>query len=117
MLLPDGTIPWVGGASRGFLLRTPQVNANPRIPAIMGGIIEVTGEEQLDTNFSFGVASVAVSIMANNLSPNEESKVSWYQLDAEEEPSKFVVRVEKGGSNEGILGDNPVMVSWIAWEK
>lgn len=114
-MLPDGTI-LLNGKGSGRKV-TSSLRHTVRSPRTVAGMTEVNGEEQVDTGLTYGIQAVALSIMASNLSPDGESKVSWYQLEPSAHPERFIIRVEKSGTNEGLLGDNPVMVSWIAWEK
>jgi hypothetical protein len=76
------------------------------------GELTITGEAVVRTDLS-RIKHVSLSFKLDNFSPNEESKLSWYPYAPE--IGAFVIRVEKGGSNEGSLGDNPVVVSYRAY--
>jgi len=84
------------------------------LPEVAGEFVYVTGETVIQTglrNIQAAVASFAV----DDFTADEESKISCHVYAAD--PTKIVVRVEKGGSNEGTLGDNSVLISWMAFGK
>jgi hypothetical protein len=87
-------------------------NLSTHIPGLSRGVTEVVGELQVDSGLKT-IRAVTITFNESNLVANEESKLSWYRL-ADALPGYFVIRVEKGGSNEGVLGTNSVKVSWIA---
>lgn len=88
-------------------------NASDFIPGLASGTQGVTGELRIDTGLA-RVKDVVAMINESNISPDEESVVSWYQQDADAEPGLITLRVEKGGANHGTLGDTEVQVSWVA---
>jgi hypothetical protein len=54
-------------------------------------------------------------IVANNFVANQEGKVCWYFLPKDTRiTQRVVLRVEKSGNNDGVLGTNEIQVSWIA---
>ena len=82
---------------------------SPHIPEMAGGEVEVIGEAVV----RHGVRDLQTFVpgfMTNNFVPNEESSVSWYRYDNK----RVVIRVEKGGTNDGLLGTNAMTISWIA---
>jgi hypothetical protein len=82
------------------------------LPGISGGIVTVTGEAIVDTELRY-IKSFVPSFNMNNFVPDEESKLSWYALPGSQ-TQQIVIRVEKGGANDGLLGTNPVQISWLA---
>ena len=87
-------------------------NLSTHIPGISRGVVTVTGELQIDSGLK-SINSVALTFNESNLVANEESKLTWYRL-TDALAGDFIIRVEKGGSNEGVLGTNPVKVAWTA---
>lgn len=79
------------------------------LPEMSGGEVEVTGEVIVDHQLR-NLQTFVPSFKTNNFVPNEEGKVGWYVLEG----SKVVIRVEKTGTNDGVLGDSTMTVSWIA---
>jgi len=87
---------------------------SPIIPGVSGGIEPVIGEAIMDTGLR-DVQSFVATFQMSNFVAHQESKLSWYFLPKDARTTQRVVlRVEKGGSNEGLLGTNEVQVSWIA---
>lgn len=114
MISDHGAIPY-RSPLRGT--QSPRAVQNRRgLPALemAAGTTSVTGEEQVDSGLLNGIRAVQLTLSGNNFSPDAESKASWYQLDPETNPSKFIIRVEKGGTNDGVLGTDPVSISWVA---
>ena len=87
-------------------------NLSTHIPGLSRGTKTVIGELQVESGLR-NIRAVALTFNESNLVANQESKLSWYRL-ADALPGDFIIRVEKGGSNEGVLGDNPIKVSWVA---
>jgi hypothetical protein len=84
------------------------------LPGLAGGIEPVIGEAIIDTGLR-EVQSFVASMNINNFVPNAESKVGWYFLPKDTRiTQRVVLRVEKGGDNDGVLGTNEIQVSWIA---
>jgi len=75
-------------------------------------IIDVTGEVVVETQLR-NVVGASVAFVKNDFAANEEGKVSWYRYG--NSLSQIVVRVEKTGTNEGVLGDNMVQINVRAW--
>ena len=90
---------------------------NPRsrhMPEFAGNIESVTGELVVESGLR-EIQTVTLNIVTSNFVANEESKVSWYQDETiAERRGAFIIRVEKGGSNDGVVGDSPVQISWMA---
>lgn len=82
------------------------------IPEMAGGILNVTGELEIDTQLR-DLQSFVVGPATTNFLPDEEQNVTWMYSRP---PSKryVTIRVEKGGTNDGDLGDSAFPVSWIA---
>lgn len=87
---------------------------NPVYPGMDDGTVEVTGELQIRSTLT-RIRSVQLTMAEQNLVANEESKLSWYQLDPLSAPGDFVIRVEKSGAGEGSVGDSAVKVSYLAF--
>jgi len=86
------------------------------IPNMSGGVVTVVGEEIVDTNLRV-VQTFQATFKANNFVPNEEAKVSWYLMPsdrAKHTTQRVVIRVEKSGTNDGLLGTNETQISWLA---
>jgi len=81
------------------------------LPEVAHGTVTVTGEAVVETGLR-NLKSFQPSFKGSNFAADQESKVSWYQIPGM--VSKVVVRVEKGGANEGLLGTNPVVINWTA---
>ena len=79
------------------------------IPEFSGGEVEVVGEAIVEHGLR-EVQAFVPAFKTSNFVADEEGKVSHYALT----PTKEVIRVEKTGANEGVLGDNPVIISWMA---
>lgn len=86
-------------------------NRSPHLPEMSGGIVQVIGEVLVDHGLR-NLRTFVPSFRTSNFVPDEESRVSWYPFG--DSISTVVIRVEKGGANDGVLGDNPVDISWIA---
>ena len=80
---------------------------------VAGDIETVTGELIVDTGLR-DIQSMTVSFAHNNFLPDEEAHVTWFFSDL---PSrrKVTIRVETGGVNDGNLGTNPTLISWVAF--
>lgn len=111
MFFSDGVIPFTRAGNSG-VSRPVVAQSRPPAPFFAGTVI-VNGEEQIVSGL-YRVSNVFLTMSGSNISPDGESKLSWYQLDPTNEPGKFVIRVEKSGANDGILGDQPISVSWMA---
>lgn len=84
------------------------------LPSVAGGVEPVIGEAIVDTGLR-KLRTVLVSFKAPNFPLDEESKVSWYPVPGESLTTvRIVIRVEKGGANDGLLGTNLVQISWLA---
>lgn len=85
---------------------------NTHIPELAGAIETVTGTLIVEPGVR-DLQSFTVSFAHNNFLPDEEAHVTWFFTNAGSR--RFVtIRLEKGGLNDGVLGDNPTQVSWIA---
>lgn len=80
-----------------------------------GDIVDVTGELEIDTELR-DLQTFQATPAVNNFIPDEEQNVTWYFSRL---PSRrhVTLRVEKGGINDGNLGDSPFPVSWMAMGK
>lgn len=78
-----------------------------------GDIIDVTGELEIDTELRNLQTFNATPAVANFV-PDAEQNVTWY---FSRPPSRrfVIIRVEKGGINDGNLGTNAFPVSWSAF--
>ena len=81
------------------------------LPEVAHGEVTVTGEAVVDTGLR-NLKSFSPSFQMSNFAADQERKISWYKYAGS--VSKVVVRVEKGGANEGLLGTNPVVINWTA---
>jgi len=90
-------------------LRSPR---SPHLPNVSGNFETVIGELVVDTELR-NIRSFVATFVASNFAADQESKISWYTLP-NMQPGKMIIRIEKGGVNDGMLGTNPVRVSWLA---
>lgn len=81
------------------------------LPSVSGGMLIVTGEAVIDPELR-ELQTFVPAFKTSNFVPNQEGKLSWYPLPGDE--SRIVIRVEKTGTNDGLLGTNPIAVSWFA---
>jgi hypothetical protein len=82
------------------------------IPELAGAIETITGEIVVDTGLR-DIQTFVATFKSTNFVPDQESLLSWYPLP-NGQPGQMVIRVEKGGVNHGLIGTNPVNVSWMA---
>jgi len=84
-------------------------------PQLAGNIVTVpsTGELTVDTGLRFLQTFVA-TIQSSNLGANEESLISWYPVNDGAPTRKVVIRIEKGGTSHGDIGDTAIAASWFA---
>lgn len=85
---------------------------SPHLPEVAGATETITGEIIVDTGLR-EIQSFVATFQTTNFVPDEESLLSWYPLPGGT-PAQMVIRVEKGGVNHGLLGTNPIKVSWLA---
>jgi hypothetical protein len=85
------------------------------IPWVSGGEVVVVGEHTVDTGLR-ELQTFLATFNIRNFLPDEESNLTWYQVEGTN-PVQVVLRLEKGGINDGDLGTNPVPVSWFALGK
>lgn len=81
------------------------------IPEFAGGLVAVTGEAIINTTLR-NIRTVTAVFAENNFVANEEGKVSIYPLPNVN--GSLVVRVEKTGTNDGVVGDSSVDIWWSA---
>jgi hypothetical protein len=84
------------------------------LPEFAGELILMTGETVVASGLR-EIQSASATLALSDFTANEESKVS-IRIDSSDQ-TKLIIRVEKGGSNEGTLGDNEVPVFWMALGK
>jgi len=89
-----------------------RLSRSTHMPNVSGNTEMVTGEIVVDTELR-SIRSFVATFVTSNFAADQESKLSWYQLP-NMAPGKMIIRVEKSGSNEGLLGTNPIQVNWIA---
>jgi len=82
------------------------------LPEVAGEITYVTGEAVIETGLRQPIQACVASFAVNDFIADQEGKISCHPLASD--PTKIVIRVEKVGTNDGVLGDNKVLISWIA---
>jgi hypothetical protein len=88
------------------------MSKSTHIPEVIHGLIDVTGEQEIDTGLR-DLQSFVCSPAVINFLPDQEQNVTWYF--SRPPSNRYVkIRVEKGGINDGNLGTNPFKVSYIA---
>jgi len=84
------------------------------LPEVAGEFVEVNGEAIIETGLR-DIQAATASPAVTDFTANEEAKVSCRKDPTNS--SRLIIRVEKSGSNEGILGDSAITVGWIAFGK
>ena len=84
------------------------------LPEVAGGIESINGEGIVNTGLR-NIRTVSCVLQASNLVSNEEGKVCWYPYQWDSPgPKRIVIRVEKTGTNDSVLGDSAINVAWLA---
>ena len=83
------------------------------LPQVSGAIESVLGTLDVDTGIR-DVQTAGVNLMGA-LVANEESTVTWEKLPLVDGATQMIrIRVYKGGTGSGTLGDTAMPVSWFA---
>lgn len=83
------------------------------LPQVSGDIVNVLGTLDVDTGLR-DLQTASVNLMGA-LVANEEATVTWEKLPLVDGATQMIrIRVYKGGTGSGTLGDTSMPVSWSA---
>lgn len=93
---------------------------SPHYPSLAGNIVTVPAAGELVINTGLReLQTFVASIKLADPAANEEAVLSWY-IPAGDELNAHrhvVVRIEKGGSGSGTIGDTATDIGWFALGK